>query len=89
MYSIRSWIFLTNVEKHKSYAMLKLEIISWYRGLNYQSVHINDTFKGYHCMILHPNQQYTNRKCASTYSVTVEVTYDIKAIQTFQFANAL
>ena len=40
--------------------------------LNDQSVHINETFKCY-CMILHQNQQYTNRKCASTHSETVSL----------------
>ena len=29
--------------------------------LNDQSVHINETFKCYHYMILHQNQQYLNR----------------------------
>ena len=39
--------FLTNIEKQKSYAMLRLVRISWYRRLNDQSVHIYETFKGY------------------------------------------
>ena len=39
-------------------------------GINDQSVHMNETFKGNHCMILHQNQQYINRKCASTCTET-------------------
>ena len=37
------------------------------------SVHINPTFKGYHCMILHQNQDYVRRECASTHSDTVSL----------------
>ena len=72
--SIRPWIFSNWCrEAKKKYAMLKLVRISWYRGLNDQSVHINETFEGYHSMILHQNQQYTNRKYPSTYSETVSL----------------
>ena len=49
--------------------MLKLVEISWYRRLNDQSVHINETFKGCHGMALHQSKGI-NRKGASTYSET-------------------
>ena len=35
-----------------------------------QSVHINETFKSCHCIILHQDQQYINSKCGSIYSET-------------------
>ena len=47
--------FLTNVGKQINHVMLKLVRIPWYRRLNDQSVHINETFKDYHGMILHPS----------------------------------
>ena len=84
--------FLTNVEKQKSYAVLKFVRISWYWMLNNQSVHINDIFKGYHRMALHQNQQYTNSKFVSTYSGAASLSnmWYIKAIQkAFQFANTV
>ena len=63
--------------------MLNLVRIPWYRRLKDQSIYINETFKGYHCMILHLNQQYINNKCASTYSETTFFKSNaIKAIQT-------
>ena len=44
--------------------MLKLVEISWYRRLNDQRVHINETFKGCHGMTLHRSKGI-NRRCAS------------------------
>ena len=66
--------FFSLMSKIKSVMLTLVRIsCSWHQRLNDQSVHINETLKDYHCMILLPNQQYINRKCASTYSETVSV----------------
>ena len=81
--------FFTNVEKEKRFAMLISVRTSWYRKLNDQSVHINETFTGYHCMILHQNKQHINRNCASTHSETgsLSVTITITIVIAIVIAN--
>ena len=55
---------------------------NWYRGFHDQSVHINETFKGYHCILLH--QTSNTSTLGVHYLIQEQLLYQIFVIKQYK-----